>query len=336
MVCVARPSIGVATQPQNAACRLCGREARLQVSHIFPKFIVEWLKKTGTGYLRSATSVNRRSQDASKERMLCRGCEQKFSAAETYFSSQIFHPVLKRALGIHYDNRLLYFLISVLWRVTQANLPKARQKGNRFLETIEAAELEWRRFLLKGTALNRFSHVHLFVFDIAENPPPHAKGYNVYCARALDGTFVNNEASCYVYAKFARFLCIAILTPYDERDWINTRIVNGEGVIEIPQELRDTFVGNFTVYRANTISEIVESQMSYRQNEVIDSHVMKNADRIANSDLARAAFADFESQGAFVASLSKVGRNEKCPCGSGEKFKHCHGKPKRRSAHFDF
>ena len=22
----------------------------------------------------------------------------------------------------------------------------------------------------------------------------------------------------------------------------------------------------------------------------------------------------------------KVGRNEKCPCGSGKKFKHCHGK----------
>jgi preprotein translocase subunit SecA len=23
----------------------------------------------------------------------------------------------------------------------------------------------------------------------------------------------------------------------------------------------------------------------------------------------------------------KVGRNEKCPCGSGKKYKHCHGKP---------
>ena len=23
--------------------------------------------------------------------------------------------------------------------------------------------------------------------------------------------------------------------------------------------------------------------------------------------------------------IQKVGRNEKCPCGSGKKFKHCHG-----------
>ena len=58
--------------------------------------------------------------------------------------------------------------------------------------------------------------------------------------------------------------------------------------------------------RANTIFEIVESQLSHRQGEVIDSHVMKNADQIANSDLARAAFADFESQDAFMASLPKV------------------------------
>ena len=32
-----------------------------------------------------------------------------------------------------------------------------------------------------------------------------------------------------------------------------------------------------------------------------------------------------ESQGTFVRSERKVGRNEPCPCGSGKKFKHCHG-----------
>jgi preprotein translocase subunit SecA len=28
----------------------------------------------------------------------------------------------------------------------------------------------------------------------------------------------------------------------------------------------------------------------------------------------------------FVRQMGKVGRNEPCPCGSGKKFKHCHGK----------
>jgi preprotein translocase subunit SecA len=27
----------------------------------------------------------------------------------------------------------------------------------------------------------------------------------------------------------------------------------------------------------------------------------------------------------FVREVKKVGRNEPCPCGSGKKFKHCHG-----------
>ena len=26
------------------------------------------------------------------------------------------------------------------------------------------------------------------------------------------------------------------------------------------------------------------------------------------------------------AALSRVGRNDPCPCGSGKKYKHCHGK----------
>jgi preprotein translocase subunit SecA len=28
----------------------------------------------------------------------------------------------------------------------------------------------------------------------------------------------------------------------------------------------------------------------------------------------------------FVRSGKKVGRNDPCPCGSGKKYKHCHGK----------
>jgi preprotein translocase subunit SecA len=27
-----------------------------------------------------------------------------------------------------------------------------------------------------------------------------------------------------------------------------------------------------------------------------------------------------------VAEMPRVGRNDPCPCGSGKKFKHCHGK----------
>jgi preprotein translocase subunit SecA len=36
-------------------------------------------------------------------------------------------------------------------------------------------------------------------------------------------------------------------------------------------------------------------------------------------------FPQAETQGTFIRGDRKVGRNEPCPCGSGKKFKHCHG-----------
>jgi uncharacterized protein YecA (UPF0149 family) len=35
--------------------------------------------------------------------------------------------------------------------------------------------------------------------------------------------------------------------------------------------------------------------------------------------------------GVPVRAVTKVGRNERCPCGSGLKYKHCHGLAGRRS-----
>jgi preprotein translocase subunit SecA len=31
------------------------------------------------------------------------------------------------------------------------------------------------------------------------------------------------------------------------------------------------------------------------------------------------------SMAAAAAGMARVGRNDPCPCGSGKKFKHCHG-----------
>ena len=41
--------------------------------------------------------------------------------------------------------------------------------------------------------------------------------------------------------------------------------------------------------------------------------------------MAGAADMPMESQSPFVRAERKVGRNEPCPCGSGKKYKHCHG-----------
>ena len=35
---------------------------------------------------------------------------------------------------------------------------------------------------------------------------------------------------------------------------------------------------------------------------------------------------DFVQPGAPLKASVKIGRNDPCPCGSGKKYKHCHGK----------
>ncbi len=50
------------------------------------------------------------------------------------------------------------------------------------------------------------------------------------------------------------------------------------------------------------------------------------ASALSADEPAEAASAEPEQQQPFVRGEKKVGRNEPCPCGSGKKYKHCHGK----------
>jgi preprotein translocase subunit SecA len=45
------------------------------------------------------------------------------------------------------------------------------------------------------------------------------------------------------------------------------------------------------------------------------THPVEDGSVVQESDLAT-----------MVATVPKVGRNEPCPCGSGKKYKHCHGR----------
>ena len=52
----------------------------------------------------------------------------------------------------------------------------------------------------------------------------------------------------------------------------------------------------------------------------------QRAEMIALQGIIGAAVAEPESAQPFVRSQPKIGRNEVCPCGSGQKYKYCHGK----------
>ena len=56
------------------------------------------------------------------------------------------------------------------------------------------------------------------------------------------------------------------------------------------------------------------SQMEFRHDEA------------GMAGAAKPAAAPAEKHETFVREGRKIGRNEACPCGSGNKYKHCHGK----------
>jgi uncharacterized protein YecA (UPF0149 family) len=67
------------------------------------------------------------------------------------------------------------------------------------------------------------------------------------------------------------------------------------------------------------------AEMSARQLEKLGQWKIENADRLAKSGLYRAMHADTTYTVRSSQRVPKVGRNEVCPCGSGKKYKKCHG-----------
>lgn len=189
-----------------SVCKLCHQPKVLQSSHVFPQFVIRWMKKTGTDYLRSIETPNLRKQDGPTERWLCSDCEQRLSTRENYFASEIFYPLVETSsFSFAYDGRLLHFLVSVLWRIVHRNLGDAVRENDPFLGDIRAAEEEWRLFLLETQPLLRFAHVHLFLSDLSVESLPGVPHFNTYCTRALDGVVMTDTRPRFVYAKLARF-----------------------------------------------------------------------------------------------------------------------------------
>jgi hypothetical protein len=308
------------------ACELCRTTAELRESHVIPKFAIRWMKETGTGYIRRVAAANIRLQDGAKRRMLCGECEQRFSGPENYFAAEVFRPFLSGARSVVYDARLTYFVVSLLWRALQRERNEAADLPERPNLQFAEAQAEWREFLLGRTALQRFPQFHLFIADIAVANPPGVPNFNLYCARAFDATFFELEGRCYVVSKFARFFFVALLTPGQENDWIGTRIDGTGGTLSIPQEIRDGGFGGWLMARAKFAYEKFASGLSYKQSQAIEAHGNENAERIQNSDLFRVAMADHLDDLRIRASVGKIGRNDACPCGSGRKFKKCHGR----------
>ena len=321
-------AIGEAESMTNlpSVCALCGEAKPLMESHIFPRFVFAWMRRTGSQFLRQSGSPNTRRQDGPKDRLLCFECEQLFSRREKWFSEQVFIPYLDHSSrAMAYDESLYYFLVSVLWRVLKRDLSEG--DGNHwYQQPVLHAEAEWREYLLHGVAPTTFADIHVFLTDIGSpNKPQPIVNFNRYMARAVDGTIASSSNTCFVYAKFSRFLVFGAITPFDQTLFVNTKVNQSGGTLAIPQELLDGRIGEFLLDRARTQYQMTVTGMSDRQKQIIAEALGKELPRILNSDLGRSILADYGSEIDPLLLWPAVGHQEACPCGSGQSFGVCHG-----------
>lgn len=249
-------------------CKLYGVEADLRESHIYPKFVVDYLKKTGSNYLRRITEPNRRLQDAMKPRLLSSRAEQEFGRREKWFSEHIFLPYLEQNMkSLLYDENLYYFAISFLWRVLVVNLSHPAISKQPFYSLLQEAENEWRLFLRDLTFPTAHSKAHLFFTDRIKAHNVPVKGLDHYVTRALDSTIVFNEDGTFVavYGKFLRFVFWGVLKGGDESKIKDLLIDPIGGKMTIPQRFEEMTMTTFFGTRVRELEALPKSTESQQQ-----------------------------------------------------------------------
>lgn len=166
--------------------------------------------------------------------------------------------------------------------------------------------------------------MHLFVADFVL---PGSPQYNLYLTRAADATPMGTkERLLAYYVKFGRLISCAEIGVLDPAKWVNALVSANAGTID-PGSMRilDGAFRDFLIDRARSFEGQQQhgwAGMSPRQQQKALARLQQNRERLVDSELGRALLAD----GAWKKSIPRVGRNEPCPCGSGQKYKRCHGR----------
>lgn len=268
-------------------CRLTKKETVLRNSHIYPKFVVKWMKETGSKYQRGLTTPNKREQDGYKRYLLSEEAEQLFSIKEKWFAENIFRRYLHdTSIQINYDENLFYFAISMLWRILVLDIEHTIPKSFKFLDTLIDAEEQWRNFLLNGVYPKNYDKIHLILTDKVVDHTMPSKSVELYFTRMMDGTIVFNEEYnyCSVYVKFSKFIFWGFLLGDEEDKMEGTKINSIKGFISAPQQLiQSSKIGGFFYKRIKLIDNM--ELASENQQDKIMEEVLADKEHYQNSEL---------------------------------------------------
>ena len=232
-------------------CSLCGHDRDLQESHIIPKFVGRWLKKTSaSGFLVNANHASKRVQDLITLNLLCHDCEERFSKFETYFANNVFFPFHeKKAKSFEYDGRLELFIISLSWRVLNMHYETFKLKYPHFSSLIDQAEIHWREFLMGSKQTISPYENHLLFLDYLKRGDGIPPRFNWYTLRAVDATIIANKKRISVYVKLPWMIFVSSIYPTTLKDWQGTTI-RESGTITTRQSNKDGEFGRFLLDRA--------------------------------------------------------------------------------------
>jgi hypothetical protein len=135
----------------------------------------------------------------------------------------------------------------------------------------------------------------------------------------------------------------AVKVPVSDAAWSTWRryceaigVSMGEGVAGLIAHELETVVGDEDDTR-DVFAEQVARRVGERASrlDARERELGALAERLRDKEVHLAAWEHrIRTQrmpGAPVRAVRKVGRNERCPCGSGRKYKHCHGLAGRRT-----
>lgn len=277
-------------------CKLYDSETTLRKSHIYPKFAVDYLKATGSKYLRTFAKPDLRMQDGIKRHLLGERAEQEFSKREKWFAEQIFIPYMKDGKkSFDYDENLYYFISSFLWRVLAIQLEHPNVKDKPVMHVLQDAFLEWKLFLRDGIYPRNFDRFYLMFTDRVLSHNLDIDGVDYYTSRALDFTIVTNDSLEFVavYGKFLRFIFWGILRGGNEEHLAELKVHPVKGRINVPQQTQDSSTLSFLIKRMELVAQM--PQVSDQQHEKIVKTIENDHEDFWESDAGRSILNDYQN-----------------------------------------
>lgn len=274
-------------------CRLCENSSDLCESHILPKFVFRWLRKSSLTGVRDSETPNLRVQDGWKRDFLCVACEALLNKYETPFAKHLFWPFHKRAASDplkapDYRDWCLPFCVSVSWRVLRMaqedgilpSLTQTQEAG------VQSALDTWR-----DTLLNKRPHpgVHiqqLLPFGMVKEAPSEVVSpyQNRYFLRTMQIDVLVDDDSVVVFSKLGRLAILGFVTP-PSRDWRTWDIHVKKGALPVKAHKVPHFMFEYLKAAADDYGAIHE-RMSDDQQAIARSGVQKSIDDEHESYLA--------------------------------------------------